>query len=235
MISMINELFKSYNYIANNVGDGLLFAADKSSAKTAFWLVIQEGSLASLVDRQSELFDACKQDSQNSALDKNISMLVLWETGGDLDLGEMKKMVMSVEEDPFFFKKHVLYYSSQEIDSLKAVMGNESLHNLLQKNIASQDVFAKYKEDPLSQEWQPLLYRIAIKIPFIDIDIGTSDGLTSLFEKNEEKVQAASDKELVNFDHCVFDILNTITDDEVSPEKYFEALSPILEGKKDGD
>ena len=135
----------------------------------------------------------------------------------------------------FFFKKHVLYYSSQEIDSLKAVMGNESLHNLLQKNIASQDVFAKYKEDPLSQEWQPLLYRIAIKIPFIDIDIGTSDGLTSLFEKNEEKVQAASDKELVNFDHCVFDILNTITDDEVSPEKYFEALSPILEGKKDGD
>ena len=231
MISMINELFKSYNYIANIVGDGLLFAADESSAKTAFWLVIQERSLDSLVDRQSELFDACKQDSQNSALDKNISMLVLWETGGDLDLGEMKKKVMSVEEDPFFFKKHVLYYSSQEVDSLKAVMGDESLHNYLQKNIASQDVFAKYKEDPLSQEWQPLLYRIAIKVPFVSIDIGCSDGLDSLFEMNKEEIKKNRDKKLVEIDHCFFEIKNT----NATPEEYLSELLPVLEGKNDGD
>ena len=134
--------------------------------------------------KQSELFDTCKQVNKNSALDKNISMLVLWETGGDLDIGEMKKKIMMVEEDPYFFKKHVLYFSSEEYDSLKTALGKESLHNFLQKNIALQDVFVKYKENPLSQGWRPLLYRIAIKIPFIDIDIGSSDGLTSLFEKN---------------------------------------------------
>lgn len=231
MISMISELFKSYNYIANNVGDGLLFAADESSEKTVFWLVIKESSLGSLVDRQSELFDACKKASKNPALDKNISMLVLWETGGILDLGEMKKKVMTVEEDPYFFKKHVLYFSSQEIDSLKAVMGNESLHNLLQKNIASQDVFAKYKEDPFSREWQPLLYRISIKVPFVDIDIGCSDGLDSLFEMNKEKIMKDRDKKLVEIDHCFFEIKNT----NATAEEYLAELLPVLEGKNDDD
>ncbi len=240
MIRMINELFESYNYIANNVSDDLYLATDESSAKTVFWLVIQESDLGSLVDKQSELFDACKQVNKNSALDKNISMLVLWETGGDLDIGEMKKKIMMVEEDPYFFKKHVLYFSSEEYDSLKTAMGEESLHNFLQKNIALQDVFVKYKENPLSQGWQPLLYRIAIKMPFVDFNIGFSDGLASLFENNEERIKASSDKQLVEFDHSFFEILNTrtsneIKDADVSSEKYLAELLPALEGKGDGD
>ncbi|MFC1560492.1 ABC-three component system middle component 1 [Pseudomonadota bacterium] len=228
---MIGDLFKSYDYIANNVGDGLLFTADKSSERTAFWLVIKSSSLGSIVDRQSELFDACKKSSKDSALDKNISMLVLWETDGDLDLGEMKKKVISVEEDPFFFKKHILYYSTHEIDSLNAVIGNDSLHTLLQKNIASQEVFAKYKEAPFSREWQPLLYRISIKVPFVDIDIGFSDSLDSLFEKNNEKIEKNRDEKLVEIDRRFFEIKNT----NATAEEYLSELLPVLEGKNDGD
>ena len=70
MVRMINELFESYNYIANNVGDDLYLATDESSAKAVFWLVIQECDLGSLVDKQSELFDTCKQVNKNSALVK---------------------------------------------------------------------------------------------------------------------------------------------------------------------
>lgn len=231
MIRMINGLFKSYNYIDNSIGDDVLFVIDESSGETVFWLVIQESDLDSLVNRQSELFDACRQVGQNSALDKNISLLVLWETGGDLDLGEMKKKVMSVEEDPYFFKKYVLYYSRQELDSFNAAMGNNSLYNFLQQHVASQDVFATYKNNPLSQDWQPLLYRIAIKVPFLEIDIGRSDGIDSLLKMNNEKIEKNSDKELFEIDRCFFGIEDTNT----TAEKYLSELLPLIERQNDGD
>lgn len=223
-----------------NVGDVLVFSAKESDIKTVYWLVIQESDLDSLIDRQSELFDKCKKINQSSAMDKNISMLILWETGGKIDLAEMKKKVMTVEEDPYFFKKHVLYYSSHELETLKSEMEGVSSYGFLQKNIVSQDVFAKYKVNPLAQGWQSLLYRIAIKMPFVDFCIGSSGGLASLFEINDKKVKLAKDDNLVKFDHGFFSVFNELTSNDIKAsdepaEMYLTKLFPAIEGMSNDD
>lgn len=232
MINLISGLFRSCGYTANNLGDDILFSENKMSARTDFWLIVQAADLKLLLDKQSELFAFCKQSISDAAVDKNLSMLILWDTGGALKLGEMKKKVMSIEEDTYFFKKHVLYYSTLESDSLKEVMSEEPFHEFFQKHIASQEVFEKYKQNPLSQGWQPLLCRIAIKIPFLDIHIGLSDNLDSLFENNTKKIKAAKDKGLMRFNQHFFEVENT---DEPT-EEYLAALLPgLLEEKSNGN
>jgi len=168
-------------------------------------------------------------------------MLILWETSGDLDLGKLKKKVVSVEEDPYFFKKYVLYFSGQERDSLKKATYGRSLHDILRTQIPAQATFAKYKENPLLQKnWQPLLYRIAIKVPFVEIALAAADGPISLHENNKGKIKSDRDKSLVNFDHRFFEILDSntssdIKDSEIRAEELLTKLLPTLEGPADGD
>ena len=204
MISLIDELFRVYRFRPIEVDNGRLFSFNESDAKTAFWLVFQESDLVSLVERQSQLFEACKQVCQNDALDKNISMLVLWNTGGELEIGEMKKRIMSVEEDPYFFRKYVLYYSATELNSLKTATQEQSLSVFLRTQVVSQETFAQYKKDPTEQKsWQPLLYRIAMKVPFVEINIEASEDLEALFEKNKGEVK---DADLSDFDNLFFPV-----------------------------
>ena len=231
MIEMVCDLFRSYGYLDIEVEGGYLFSSDETGPKTEFWLVIQENDLSSINKSQAELFDACKKVTNKPSLDKNISMLVLWNTGGNVKIEEMKKKVMQVEEDTYFFKKNVLYFSFQEHTSLKDIMATETIHAFLQKHIALQDVFVEYKKNPLIHQWQSLLYRIAIRIPFIDIKIGTSDGIESLFEKNQNKIGASQDKNLANFDKLFFEL----RDSDLSSEEYLAKILPILEGNSDGN
>lgn len=219
MISLIDGLFRSYDLIPTEIDNGKLFAFKESSGRMAFWLVVHESDLVSLVERQPQLFEACKQVCQDDALDKNISMLVLWDTGGKLEIGEMKKRIMSVEEDPYFFKKYVLYYSTTELNSLRTAMQKQSLSDFLMTQIISQETFAQYKKDPIEQKsWQPLLYRIAIKVPFVEINIEASGDLEALFEENKEKVK---DESLSDFNNQFFEGLDSIT---VSTIKTMEAV-----------
>ena len=194
-------------------------------------MVVQESDLKSFIDKQSDFFNACKESIHDDALDKNITVLILWNTGGNLNIADMKRKVMAVEEDPYYFKKHVLYFSTDELESLDKIIAQDSLSEFLQNNIASQNVFNKYKEDPLSHEWQSLLYRISIKIPFVDIDIGFSDGLTSLFENNQKELDSNKDKLLTDFDKLFFNI----EDNDLSAEKLLDELLPLLEGDDNGN
>lgn len=228
MIDFISELFSSCNFNSIEIKDNLLF---QKSGKKTYWLVVNESNLDSLTNNQSELFEDCKSAVTDPALEKNISMLVLWKTEGDLELATLKQKIMMVEEDPYFFKKYVLYYSDEELTSLKEAVGDSPLSSFLNENIKSQSVFTKYKGDPLSHEFEPLIYRISMKVPFIDIDIGLSDGLDSLWESNKSKIQSNND--LLNLENGLFGI--EIDADNTDPEEYLEALKALLPESDNGN
>lgn len=210
MNEIVRKLFSAHLFTEKEVGNDLLFMlTDDISKKAIFWLVVKERDLDVLIDRQSELFESCKKACQHDALEKNISLLVLWETSGSIDVRQLKKKIMSIEEDLYFFKKHVLYYSSEEQDSLKRELDGKDVRDFLKVQIASQSTFKKYKSNPLLQTWQALLYRTVIKLVFIKIDIDISDGLTSLFKTNRQQIEENIDKTLIDFDESFFGIVDS--------------------------
>ena len=239
MFKIINVLFESYGFLAKEVGNAKFYSMNETNNKMSFWLVIQEANLDSLLDKQLTLFSDCKKVCQHSSLEKNLSMLVLWDTGGNLDLKTMKRKVMALEEDPYFFKKYVLYSSSSERHGLNEVVGDQDIHEFIKSKIASQEIFSQYKENPISQNWQSLLYRIAIKTPFVEIDIEPSEGLNSLFENNKEKIEAAKDKTLVAFDQLLYNKFKSRTSDNIKEIDAKAILSELLimqlGGETDGD
>ncbi len=229
MINLIHDLFESYGFIPKEVTNGYFFETERLSNKTAFWLVIKESDMDSLLKRQTDLFDDCKRICQHAALDKNLSMLVLWETNGNLEISEMKKKIMLVEEDDYFFKKNVLYFSAQESESLKEMMGDQSLFDFIETEVTSQKTFNQYKKISMLQNWQSLLYRIAIKVPFIEIKLDISDGLTSLFENNRKRLMTEKYKTLFSFDHCFFEILDSKMSNEIKTMKATDLLAELGE------
>lgn len=232
MFNLIDELFNSYGLIGTEVSNGRLYSFNDSSMRTAFWLVTQENDLRSILGKQSNLFDTCSKVCQKPALDKNIYMLVLWNTGGNKDLGEMKNSIMSVEEDPYYFKKNVLYFSDTELESLKNVMGVQSIAVFLRKQIVLPEIFAEYRSRSIEQIWQSLLYRIAIKIPFVEIKAEKTEDMDLLFKSNRVELENAG---LLEFEESFFNILNNCDTSKLEPKEFLEKLLPTLGGVDNGD
>lgn len=232
MLSLINELFRSYDFESTSIDGGSLFFLSKSNKRIAFWLVIQETNIDSLLQNQAELFNACKIVCHDDEFDKNVSMLILWDTGGKLVIDEMKKKIINIEENPFLFKKYVLYYSQAEYEDLNNQIKGAHFIDFLNAQIISSETFSYYKENSTGQNWQSLLYRISIKMPFININVKASQGLSSLTENNKKELENAN---LLHVNNKLFDILNTTEINNIKPIELFERLLPAFGDKANGN
>ena len=117
MIDIINDIFVASGFMPQQTKDGVFY---KSTSIEQYWLVVKkEADL--VLEKQSSYFETCKNLCLEPSLDKNISMLVLWETDGKVEKNEFKRKKMGVEEDPYYFKKYVLGYSSEEANELKHI------------------------------------------------------------------------------------------------------------------
>jgi len=239
MYDLIKEIFESYGYVCQEFEHKLLFSKTVEDSKKDFWLLVQLDSMDDLIENQVKWLEQCKRLNNAQELEKNISMLVLWSTGGAQEFSEMKKKIMPIEEDPYFFKKHVLYFSISELEKLIEVVGEENLVEFVKEKIPLNNTFSSFKNDPQGQTWQSLLYRIAIKLPFIDIQINDEENLESLFEKNNENIEEHVDNLLSVLNNKIFELydeisLNDLKNKDISD--LLEDLTPVLsEGNTDED
>ena len=127
MLNIICDLFELYNYDKIDLEQGFLFSHPNDSEKKDFWIVIEEDDLSSVVLRQSDILNDCKIKYESNDLEKNASLLILWNTTGELELSEMKKLIMPIEENPYYFKKHVLYYSHSELEEFNSKLEDNNL------------------------------------------------------------------------------------------------------------
>lgn len=226
MIEAIEKLFIDYDFQHTDINGSRLFSRKESDAKQEFWLVIKTDNPDVLLDEQASLFTSAKRSQLAPALDKNISLLVLWETEGDLNHQELKKRLMLLEENASFFKKYVLYYSKSEFEVLNTALQGSPLKSFLKSNITSQEIFDLYKEDQKDQStWYPLLYRIAIKLPFITVDAGKTEKLASLIEDNEIAIEKSKIEGLASFNSSFFKLnFDHLLNSEANPENLLDAL-----------
>lgn len=227
MIEVIKQLFEGSGFARKKSDFGHLFNRVDCQKKD-FWGVVSFDNITTFLEDQNRILNQCSEVYADPALLKNLSMIILWKTDGTIPLNSLKRSVMQIEEDAFFFKKYVLYYSSSELKGLVAELGDQPALAFLQTKLTSTDFFQEYKKEPFSQNWQSLAYRIAVKLPFLSIVPEDNSSLSSLEDKKNMKLSNHSESvELTRLETVFFKIIknNEFVGENMDAVNFLKKLS----------
>lgn len=232
MLNIVQNLFESNDYNSQIVEDGILFSKIDLSNKIDYWFVINKNDINSLIEEEQEIFFLKCKEINNFELKKNISMLIVWNTGGRLDFVNMKKQIMPIEEDPNYFKKHVLYYSPNELEEIYTQISSVNINDFFLNNLSDESIFAAYKANPVQGSWRELFYRLVIKLPFIKIDIDSTLDIESLQQTINNKLE--TDNTLVHLNAKVFELYEELDHDAILHKDVSEIIDDLLVAEEGG-
>ncbi|WP_310991250.1 ABC-three component system middle component 1 [Aequorivita marina] len=185
MKSLIHDIFIKEDFEVTEISN-LTFFKKKSEADIIYyWLIVEVDTLQNVIELQDEWFESCKKKMELADFDKNTSLLILTERE---DSKEWRKEVLTIEEDPFQFKKYVLGYDQNSLRVLKEKSQNGDSESII-KLMTDELVFNDYKENYSEFTWHKLLYTISQKIPFITLNVETEKGLDNLFAESDESLK----------------------------------------------
>ncbi len=228
MLRTLSTLFIDNGYIQKEASQGLFYCLE-SESKKSFWLVVKDIDLSDILDEQSKLLKACQDVCDDPDLDKNLSLLVLSKV--DSSSPSFKQTILDIEEDPYLFRKYVLRYASDEVTQLKNNFLNQSIPDFISQQLSNEETFQCYKTNPEEFGWQSLIYRVAIKLPFIVIKTGKKVEMSSLWSKKDKKISADNCSDLIKLDEIIFDHSSFDSIETMEPRDVLNLLSFSLDDK----
>lgn len=232
MKTLLNDLFEQNGFLCKEDNSLSLYFRDPEHLKKEFWVVLTI-DFHDLLEQQSQIYERCKLLNTQAELDKNISLIIPIKVDDQAHAKRLQPEILRIEEDNFFFKKHVLIFTDQELADFRTQQGDRQTNEFLTKEIAQQSCFEQYKAGPRTHQWQSLVYRLANKIPFIELKIKVNKDLTSLYELKSTKVQAASLESLESRFEEAFGTLTYLQVSQYTPEAVIDMLDQIQQ-KEDG-
>jgi hypothetical protein len=104
--------------------------------------------------------------ASESSFEHNSDLIILLKIKNLSDFNNYEQQILSIEEDPYSFKKYVLYYSEEE----EKLVANKHLKDL-EKTILDRNLFKAYKENPIYPSIYSFSARFFIKIPFLRVPV----------------------------------------------------------------
>ncbi|SFP07948.1 ABC-three component system middle component 1 [Enterovibrio norvegicus] len=194
--------------------------------KTGYWLVIH-GEPELSPELQGNWLSECKKATVDPALEKNINLLIAWQTES---LNEKtSKMVHHAEEDSYFFKKHVLPYTFDELEALLLIVEQNGLESVFRNVLTDTQTFTAYKAQYNQGGWQSLLYRLAIKVSALTIQGSSKADLTNLEQNIQGKVLKSPNAEILRATELALSAIterNTLH--EIAPENLLALMTAEL-------
>ena len=226
MKKIVNNIFENHGFLVRQLSEGNLYSYPKDQEKTSFWLVIDSDDLE-VLENQNNYFQACKNALESNDIDKNTSLLILAKIPENTQFKELKEQILTIEEDPYLFKKLVLFYSENELEQLNYQISSttEEPTIFIERNVIVSENFTKYKTNPSLFCWQSLIYRIAHKIPFVRINVEQNDNLQSLFDTNNSILTYKGINEFDDLMETSLFSLSTENFEKLSPEEILQRLT----------
>lgn len=140
-----------------------------------------------IIKEQSSIYNLIKENIYGDpAFDKNTSWIIGLET--DKDFNEIEQKILSVEEDPYCFKKMVFTYSSEEILGIqKELTGSTDIISYMQKELSSVKRFNDfYNKDDIVYGF---ISRLLIKLPIIKIKVERNQNIGNLKQEIESEIE----------------------------------------------
>lgn len=194
MKDLVNGLFSSYGY-AMHSGEEFSFFVSQDTDKQIYWIVV-EATPQQVMESQHKWLTACQNLYQHDAVQKNTNMVCLWPIS-KIDTHIISE-VHTAEEDLFFFKKHVIYYTNKELSDLKEKLDDGNLAEFIHSSVNSSSIFSEYKSLLGEETWQELIYRLVIKLGFIDIGDGETADIEGLYISHKAKIKKTRQPELLS-------------------------------------
>lgn len=133
------------------------------------------------------------------AFERNTDLIILLKLDNLGDFNTHEQKIFSIEEDPYYFKKYVLYYSDEE----KNILENKSINDL-RNVILNRDLFNAYKKNPNYPSLYSFSARFFIKVPFLHVPVNEIE-MPSIEVMLKESLLA---DDLVTFDDNLTKIIN---------------------------
>lgn len=194
MNKFITKLFDQFNYKLIDEADDISFIKHKDYAD--FWIIVNAVNAFKLEDQETiagkakaTIFD------QHKEAEKNTSLLVLLEveqiSEGILDT------IIEIENDPFYFKKYVLAYTTKSSKETIEKFSPENFSSILMQ---PQNFQALKDEAEVSDPYH-LLYSIAHKLPFLMTDVKMQDAslLSNQYTPREDLQDAFNWMQSIDF------------------------------------
>ena len=222
MIDLISKIFESTGIEKKSNTDFNVFILKEQKN---YWVVstYDGDKINNVLNDQIEIFVKAKELIQEPTFDKNVNLLILNKVE---KLGEVNfDNLLQIEENPYHFKKNILYYTAEELANLNAKIGESDTLPAIEALILKDQIFEKHKTDFDANSFESLLYRMVIKIPIIKIKIPQTNNLKSLEEINKQLIGENLLDEILEQDF--FD-LNDEDFSSMTTETILEKLKPIL-------
>lgn len=162
---ILNDAVTSNNFsIIKNLENLQLHERTEGEAKR--FIIIFETPTIMDVDELNELIinNTPEDIKKQPAFYKNTDLIILHKLENLSEFNKLENKILAIEEDPYHFKKYVLYYISGEEDLL-----NDKTYDELKLIISNQALFEEYKSNPLLPSAYSIAARIFIKLPFLDL------------------------------------------------------------------
>lgn len=149
------------------------------------------------------------------AFEKNTDIIILFDLDHNDNFKDHEKAIFTIEENPYQFKKYVLYTTEEERQILTQNNGVEAFFTILK----DETLFDEYKKQPYIASRYGLVAKFYIKIPFLKIpesnenisnvddmlESGLNEDQKELSKKMDELI---SDDEANDWEQVIEDYLN---------------------------
>lgn len=224
MIEIIESIFNSKGFELEKSKSGTFCKTNNLNLKTQYWFIIKARILSDILENQSELYLECLSLCNDNEINKNLSLLIIYETNSKID-EVLDREIIVIEEDPYYFKKYILNFTTEQEKELKGEISGENITKKIEAKVTDSEVFALYKSNFNQKDsWTYLLYAITHKIPFLEINIQTDIDLLIIFE---EKNKIVAQNNAGDFDNKIFTLIGAYSNEalqDIEPEDLLENI-----------
>lgn len=158
---------------------------------------------------------------EHPAFKKNSDLICILHLGQLSEFKLIEDKIFAIEEDPYQYKKYVLYYNDTE----ERMLENITYQKLLDI-VSDKSKFEAYKENPLIASQYSIAAKVFIKLPFLMLQHDNRE-LVPLHHQAEEVVSEANLTEL-------YKLIQNVSDQDTDIDQLImELIEHELENIKD--
>ena len=183
---LIDEALVAHGFVSECELDTTSFYVRESGSAIRFAVLHTLGDLPDPAELNNKINHlAPEKFLRNPSFKKNCDLICIHRLDVLAEFKNHEEEIFAIEEDPHFYKKYVLYYSTAEEIAL-----NNFTYNKLVSVIADKKEFLEYKENPLVATQYSFAAKTFIKLPFLELP-NHQENLVSLRLQAAEAVAEA--------------------------------------------
>lgn len=162
---LINEALIAHDFVSKLELDDTSFYIRESESAVRFAVLHSLNDLSDPAEINSRINQLAPEEFlRNPSFKKNCDLICIYRLDVLAEFKDHEEEIFAIEEDPHFFKKYVLYYSTTEESTL-----TNFIYEKLVSEIADKKEFLDYKQDPLAASQYSFAAKTFIKLPFLEL------------------------------------------------------------------